>query len=273
MATLEAVNGGGIAIYYEEDGAGEPLVMVGGLTATVEVWGKLRRLLAARHRLVMPDNRGTGRTRAYADDGDRSPARMAEDLLGLVDGLGLDTFHLLGGSYGGAIALSFAVAHPARLRSLVVACSHFGGPEKVEAAPGVRETRVRGGAPGATEAERRAALETLFHPRTIDERPEVVSFYDGFKRRFPVAKDEIERRSRAMAAYDVSEAIETLAVPTLVITGAADVLVPTENSVRMAGRIPGAELVVVEEAGHHFYSEQPERSAEAILAFLAKHAS
>ncbi len=273
MATLGIESRGKVKVYYEEEGAGEPLVMVGGLTATVEVWGKLRGLLAARCRLVMPDNRGTGRTKAHQDDGDRAPARMAEDLLGLVDGLGLDSFHLMGGSYGGTIALSFAVKHLQRIKSLIVACSHFGGVDKVASAPGVRETRARGGAPDASDEERRAALETLFHPHTIDERPEVVAFYDGFKRRFPISKEEIERRNKGMAEFDVSEEIETLRVPTLVISGEADVLVPTENSRRMAGRIPGAELVIVENTGHHFYSEQPEASAEAILAFLARHKS
>ena len=273
MATLKIESRGKVEVYYEEEGAGEPLVMVGGLTATVEVWGKLRPLLAAQYRLVMPDNRGTGRTKAHHDDGDRAPARMAEDLLGLVDGLGLDSFHLMGGSYGGTIALSFAVQHPQRLKSLIVACSHFGGEDKVASAPGVRETRARGGAPDATEDERRAALETIFHPETIDERPEVVDFYDGFKRRFPISKEEIARRNKGMAEFDVSEEIGTLRVPTLVISGEADVLVPTENSRRMAGRIPGAELVVVENTGHHFYSERPEASAAAILAFLARRAS
>ena len=179
----------------------------------------------------------------------------------------------MGGSYGGTIALSFAVQHPQRLKSLIVACSHFGGEDKVASAPGVRETRARGGAPEATEAERRAALETIFHPETIDERPEVVDFYDGFKRRFPISKEEIARRNKGMAEFDVSEEIGTLRVPTLVISGEADVLVPTENSRRMAGRIPGAELVVVENTGHHFYSERPEASAAAILAFLARRAS
>ena len=66
MATLEIESRGKVEVYYEEEGAGEPLVMVGGLTATVEVWGKLRPLLAAQFRLVMPDNRGTGRTKVYA---------------------------------------------------------------------------------------------------------------------------------------------------------------------------------------------------------------
>ena len=271
MAILPAQNEGKIEIYYEEEGTGVPLVMIGGLTATVEVWGDLRRLLAARHRVIMPDNRGSGRTRLAQDDGDRSPHRLAGDVLALADALKLDRFHLLGGSFGGMIAQEFALAHPQRLRSLVIACSHFGGKDKVTSPAGIMQTRVRGAAPDATEKERQAALETIFHPETVRLRPEVVRRYDENKLRFPHSKEEIGRREKGIAAFDASERLRSLRAPTLVIHGSHDVLVPTGNAPLLAQRIPGAELVIVEGAGHHFYSEQPEASARAILDFLSRH--
>ena len=268
MPTLSA---GKIGIYYEEEGRGVPLVMIGGLTATVEVWGRLRGLLAARCRVVMFDNRGSGRTKVENDDGDRHPAWLAQDVLALADGLRLGRFHVLGGSFGGMVAQEVALLYPGRVRSVVIACSHFGGKEKVESAPGVRETRVRGGVPEATEAERRAALETIFHPDTVRSRPEVVRHYDENKRLFPHSKEELARRGEGVARFDASGRLLGLKVPALVIHGSHDQLVPTANARLIAGRIPGAELVIVEGAGHHFYSEQPEASARAILAFLEKH--
>lgn len=271
MPMLGVQNEGRMEIYYEEEGTGVPLMMVGGLTATVEVWGDLRKLLAARYRLILFDNRGSGRTRVAEDDGDRSPRRLAGDVLALADGLKLDRFHLLGGSYGGMIAQEFALSHPERLRSLVIACSHFGGKDKVTSSAGTMEIRVRGAAPDATEQERQAALETIFHPETVRLRPEVVRRYDENKRRFPHSKEEIARREKGIAAFDASERLRSLQVPTLVIHGSHDVLVPTGNAPLLAQRIPGAELVIVEGAGHHFYSEQPEASAKAILGFLARH--
>jgi 3-oxoadipate enol-lactonase len=271
MAMFAAQNDGKIEIYYEEEGTGVPLFMVGGLTATVEVWGDLRRLLAARYRLIMPDNRGSGRTRLPQDNGDRTPRRLAGDVLALADGLKLDRFHLLGGSFGGMIAQEFALSHPERLRSLIIACSHFGGKDKVLSSAGTMEIRVRGAAPDATEQERQAALETIFHPETVRSRPEVVRRYDENKRRFPHSKEEIARRQKGIAAFDSSERLRGLRVPTLVIHGSHDVLVPTANAPLLAQRIPEAELVIVEGAGHHFYSEQPEPSAKAILEFLARH--
>lgn len=271
MPTLNLQNNGDIEIYYEEEGKGIPLVMIGGLTATVEVWGELRNLLAAKYRLIMPDNRGSGRTRIPQDDGDRSPKRLAGDVLAMTHALKLEKFHLLGGSFGGTIAQEFALAHPDRLRSLVIACSHFGGKERVKPPAGLREVRVRGAAPDATEKERQAALETIFHPDTIKSHPEVVHHYDENKRRFPHSKEELTLRDKGIASFDASERLRSLKVPTLVIHGSHDVLVPTENASLLADRIPGAELVIVQGAGHHFYSEQPETSAQAILAFLARH--
>lgn len=271
MPTLSLQNEEKIEIYYEEEGAGIPLIMIGGLTATVEVWGELRKLLAAKYRLIMPDNRGSGRTRVPQDDEDRTPKRLAGDVFALTDALKLERFHLMGGSFGGTIVQEFALAHPERLRSLIIACSHFGGKDRVKPPAGLREIRVRGAAPDATETERQAALETIFHPETIRSRPEVVRQYDENKRRFPHSKEELARRDKGIATFDTSERLRSLKVPTLVIHGSQDVLVPTENGSLLAKRIPGAELVIVQGAGHHFYSEQPAISARAILDFLAKH--
>lgn len=271
MPTLPADSRGKIEIYYEEEGGGDPFVMIGGFTATVEVWGKLRPLLAGKLRLIMPDNRGSGRTRLEGDDGDRRMSRFAGDVLALLDGLGLDRAHIFGGSMGGMIAQEFAHRHPGRMRSLILACTNFGGGDRVMPSPGIRETRKLGGVPGATEEERIAALETIFHPETIRERPEVVEFYDANKRAHPHSKEELDARTEGMAAFDMSEKIRNFRVPALVIAGSHDRLVPTENARLIAGRLPGAELVIIEGAGHHFYSERPEESANAILEFLQKH--
>lgn len=270
MPTLSLDSQGKIDIYYEEEGGGEPLVLVGGFTATVEVWGKLRPLLAEKYRVIMPDNRGSGRTRIEDDDGDRAPKRLAHDVLSLINALGLERVHLMGSSMGGMIVQEFACRHPERLKSLIISSSHFGGEDKVDSAPGVRETRKRGGVPGATGEERIAALETIFHIETIRTRPEVVEFYDQNKRAFPHSAKELEARTAGMEAFNLSNQVGDIRVPTMVISGSHDYLVPTENSRLLAGRIPNAELAIIENTGHHFYSERPEASAEVILGFLSR---
>ena len=270
MPTLSLHSLGKIDIYYEEEGSGEPLVLVGGFTATVEVWGKLRPLLAGKYRVIMPDNRGSGRTRIEDDDGDRAPKRFAQHVLSLINALGLEQVHLMGSSMGGMIVQEFGVQYPERLKSLIVSSSHFGGGEKIDSPPGVRETRKRGGVPGATKEERIEALETIFHTETIRTRPEVVEFYDQNKQAFPHSAEELEARTEGMAAFDLSGKVGAIEVPTLVISGSHDYLVPTENSHLLAERIPNAELAIIENTGHHFYSERPEASAEVILEFLSR---
>jgi 3-oxoadipate enol-lactonase len=269
VSILSLNSRGKIDIYDEEEGSGDPLVLVGGFTATVEVWGKLRPLLAEKYRVIMPDNRGSGRTRIEDDDADRTPKRFAHDVFSLINALGLERVHLMGSSMGGMIVQEFGFRHPDRLRSLIVASSHFGGEEKVAAAPGVRDTRKRGGVLGATEEERIAALETIFHSETIRTSPEVVEFYDQNKRTFPHSAEELEARTTGMDSFDLSNQVGDIRVPTMVISGSHDYLVPTENSRLLAARIPGAKLAIVENTGHHFYSERPEASAEVILEFLS----
>ncbi|HME71918.1 MAG TPA: alpha/beta fold hydrolase [Myxococcota bacterium] len=98
-----------------------------------------------------------------------------------------------------------------------------------------------------------------------------MKFYVEAKRAFPHAAEEIARRVRGIASFDVFDALPRLSVPTLLLTGSHDRLVPPENSHRLAGRIPGAELGVIEGGGHVFFIEQPEAANRALLDFFAKH--
>ncbi|HBZ70031.1 MAG TPA: alpha/beta hydrolase, partial [Deltaproteobacteria bacterium] len=111
MPVLKANNAGPIEIYWQKSGQGEPVVLVGGLTSTIEVWGRQTSALAANHCVIAFDNRGSGRTRIPIDDGVRTPKRFAGDVLALLDGLELARVHLVGASMGGMIVQEFALAH------------------------------------------------------------------------------------------------------------------------------------------------------------------
>lgn len=269
MPTLGARNEGVIEIHYEESGpagGGEAVVLVGGLTSTVETWGLQVPALADRYRVVTFDNRGSGRTRVQDDDGVRSPARLAGDVLALLDGLALERVHLVGASMGGMIVQEVALAHPERLRSLVIACSAFGGPHSVRASDAVMQKMLRGSGGESTET-----LDVVAQPAFFEARRARLDFYLESKRHWPHAPEEITRRAAGIAGFDTWERLPGLSVPTLVLCGADDVLVPPENSRRLAARIPGAELVVIEDTAHIFFIEEPEATNRALLAFLAKH--
>jgi 3-oxoadipate enol-lactonase len=272
MAKIEAENAGPIEIYYEEWGAGEPVVLIGGLTSTVEVWGGQVPALAERYRVVTPDNRGSGRTRVREDDGLRTAERFAGDVLALLDGLGLERVHLLGASMGGTIVQEFALQHPERLATLTIACSSFGGSHAVRATPEVVSAMVEGAAEEASEEARRAAAAVLVHPDTPRLRPEALARYLATKEAHPHSAAEIARRAAGIASFDVYDRLPELRLPVLVLAGDSDVLVPSANAALLAERIPGAELVWIRDAGHIFFAEQPEATNRALLDFLDRHA-
>ena len=258
---------GRLHVYLEDRGSGDPVVLVGGLSSTVETWGRVADLLAERHRVIRPDNRGSGRTRLEPDDGDRSMTAFAADVRRLLDALGVDRVHLVGASMGGMIVQQFAVAWPERLLSLTVACSHCGGAAAVPAGEDIVRKMVAASS-GGVEAVR-TGLEVVAHPDSFERRRDVLDYYQWTKQTWPHSPEEIQRRMAAIAAYDVSEAIGAIRVPTLVITGAQDILVPVENSRRIAERIPGSRLALIEGGAHVFFLEQPEAMARELLAHFA----
>src|SRR5688572_28889963 len=261
-----------VRTYYEEQGSGEPVVLIGGLSSTIETWGRLADLLSERYRVIRPDNRGSGRTELPADDGDRSMEAFAGDVLRLLDGLGLDRVHLVGASMGGMIVQQFAVTWPERLLSLTIACSHCGGAAAVAASEETVRKLVAASSGGSSEAVR-AGLEVVAHPESFTLRREALDYYSWTKETWPHPAVEIQRRMAGIAKYDVSEAIRSLRVPTLVITGAQDILVPVENSRRIAERIPGTRLALIEGGAHIFFLEQADAMARELVAHFAGAAS
>src|SRR2546425_3248297 len=111
----------GIQIFYEEAGRGEPLILIMGFGADHLAWAFQVRALAARYRVVTFDNRGAGQS--DAPEPPYTIHTMADDTAGLMDALGLESAHVVGASMGGMIAQELALAHPARVRSVHLACT------------------------------------------------------------------------------------------------------------------------------------------------------
>jgi 3-oxoadipate enol-lactonase len=262
---------GRLDIWYADEGRGDPVVLIGGFTSTAEVWQSQLPALAEHFRVLRPDNRGSGRTRLLEDDGERPIARFAGDVLALLDALGLRRVHLCGASMGGMIVQEFAVRYPERLRSLVIACSHPGGALNVPADPTVAAEFGAGSVGGASEAARRRTLEIVFHPKKLEESAEIVAAYEAGKLEFPHAAEELVARSQGVAKFDVSERLSGLAVPTLVMCGDGDLIVPPENSRRITDTIPGAELVTIPDAGHLFFAQSPDACNRALVDFFSRH--
>src|SRR6478672_9716595 len=258
---MPSAEAGGTELYYERRGSGEPMLLIQGMSATHLAWGEeFRAGLDSSFETIVFDNRGMGRSgRAELPFG---VAEMAEDAGRLLDALEVDRAHVVGISMGGAIAQELALAHPERIRTLTLGATFCGGPDSTLMAP--EDLQMLGAAYASGEPEQvfRAMWEINMSPtfRAEDSR------FDAFREmgsQLPAPRPVVTQQMRACAEHDTSERLSRLSMPTLVIHGTADRLIKVANGELIASLIP-APLELLEDVGHMFWWEQPQRSAELI---------
>jgi pimeloyl-ACP methyl ester carboxylesterase len=252
-------------MYYEEYGSGFPLLLVNGLGSDHLEWLHQLPAFEARFRVIVFDNRGTGRS--GIPSGPYTTAQMADDAAVLLRILGIARSHVLGVSLGGMIAQEVALRHPDLVEGLVLGCTGPGGELSVRPSPEAMAAfaRAKGEDP---EAELRRMLPFLYTDACIRERPGEI---EGFLRRrldHPTPPEGYLAQLSAAMTHDASSRLEGIRARTLVITGDADRLVDPENSFRLAGRIPGAKLVVLPGAPHRLFAETADAFNREVLRFL-----
>ena len=255
---------GGIDLHYERAGAGEPLLLIQGMSGTHSSWGPaFRSLLEANFDCIAFDNRGVGYSGAVGEP--FTIAEMAADSSGLLDALEIESAHVLGISMGGMIAQELALAQPERIRTLTLGCTYCGGPGSQLMDPADFGGLVEAMSSGSQERVFRAMYELNLSPgfRAEESRyPEFVSMAEAT----PVPRRTVELQVQAIVAHDTSARLPRLSAPTLVIHGSADRVLGYPNGPLIASLIPGARLESLADVGHMFWWEQPERTAELIRA-------
>jgi pimeloyl-ACP methyl ester carboxylesterase len=258
---MPSVDAAGTELYYERAGEGEPLLLIQGMSATHLAWGRpFLSGLEPNFDCVIFDNRGMGRSgRAELPF---TVADMAGDAVGLLDALGIETAHVVGISMGGAIAQELALAHPERIRTLTLGATFCGGPESSLMAP--EDLQMLGAAYASGEPEQvfRAMWEINISPaHRADD-----SHFDAFREMgstLPAPRPVVMQQMRACGEHDTSGRLDRIDLPTLVVHGTADRLIKVANGKLIARLIP-APIELLEDVGHMFWWEQPERSAELI---------
>jgi pimeloyl-ACP methyl ester carboxylesterase len=255
----------GQRLYYEVHGEGEPLLCVHGLSVDTLGWAMQIPAWSERHRTVVFDNRDVGRSsRAQSEYEVRD---MAADALALADELGLERFHLLGVSMGGAISQELALAAPERVLTLTL-CVTFGG----------------GGTWGRTQGrlwservlrmsreERVDELMLLCFSEATFENAELVAFLRQMllSNPNPQEREAFVRQLQATSRHEARDRVGTLAMPVHVIAAGHDILLPAWKSRELAELIPGARLTVIDGAAHGVNVERAEEFNAAVLDFLA----
>jgi pimeloyl-ACP methyl ester carboxylesterase len=259
-----------VRLHYEVSGSGDPLLMVMGLGGSSAGWApELITQLSRSFRTIVYDNRGTGQS--DKPDVPYSLEMFAGDAIAILDDLKISRVHLFGVSMGGMIAQEVALRYGMRLQTLTLGCTTFGGknavpppPESIRLLTAPREGLsdeevIRRSWPLAYTPEyiknHRAELEASIPRLLINATPTFV-----FKRHLDA--------TYALKTYDRLPQINT---PTLVITGAKDVLIPARNSEILAARIPGAKLHIIQNAGHAFFNETREEFLKEFVPFAKSH--
>ena len=255
----------GAELYYEEHGRGEPLVLVPGFGTGLWIWYRQVPAFAERFRTVVFDPRGVARSEGR--DEPFTMRRLADDLAALLEALGVESAHVLGASFGGFVAQEFALGYPARTRSLILCCTSFGGARHVP--PSAETLAAIASTKGLNTEERvRENLLLAFSPRFVAEQPEEVERVIRLRAENYVPEYAYLRQLQAAVAFDAAGRVGQIDVPTLVLTGDADAIVPHENSLNLAAAIPGAKLRVIEGGSHTFFIERPEEFNRAVVEFI-----
>lgn len=266
MTTVETQ---GISIYYETygDPGDPPLLLLSGLAGVGTSWSSQISRFAASYHVIVPDQRGTGRT-SRTEVG-HSTDQLAADMAGLVEYLGVGPTHIVGASTGGAIAQYMALnhAHTVATLTLVASFARFDAYLRREFAARRKM---------AAEWDREALLSAyslfLFSPAFARDHPEKVSAWITRAAAQPMQARDTDialQRIAMIAAHDTLARLGNIAAPTLVICGAQDFCTPPALSQELATGIPNAELVVPD-CGHFVEHELEDQFFALIHAFLER---
>jgi 3-oxoadipate enol-lactonase len=250
---------GGLKLYYEENGSGEPVIFLHGFTLDVRQWQRELEVFGQNWRAMAFDALGHGQSSAPATGYGR--ADRVEHLRAFMEALGLKRAHIVGLSMGGATAIGFALAYPERLHSLTLVSPGAAGysvGRKIELVD--REEQERG-VMAAREMWKRTTLSWYrsdkkhlkqLMEQMMDEHSGAI-WTDPMRGKYPRAND--------------LEQVHRISAPTLILTGRLDrIFLPLAEALHQ--RIPGAQLEVFEGVGHMINLEAPERFEQTVKRFL-----
>lgn len=250
-----------IKMHVDERGDGPPLLLVPGIPAIASDWAPLAERLASRRRTLAYDNRGSGRS--TVTPGPYTTAQLAADAAALLEALGVERADVFGMSLGGMIAQELALARPDLVRRLVLGCTHCG---------------VRHAARPPRDAGLAFAMETDdwgLRMRTLapfalatDADPELLARF--VEKKAGDTQDPVGYRAQIAAAlsHDTYDRLPEIRMPTLILTGDDDRVIPGESSTVLHERIPDSELHTIPGTGHLFFLEQPEETVRLLEEFL-----
>jgi len=255
----------GTHLYYEEVGAGEPLLLISGQGQDHTFWSGVRDDFADHYRVIVYDHRGTGQS-DKPDAPPYSTRGFAQDAVALLDHLGVARVHTYGHSMGGRICQWLGIDHGPRLGTLVLGATTPGNAHGI---PRSAEVDALWTNPPADPQEALKALGALFlSPAWIETHLEIVR---GMLQASPLPEYARLLHYQASEGHDSWDLLPTIRTPTLVIHGSEDQMNPTANAFLLAEQIPGAQLYIIKGGRHGYTLEFREEASRVVNEFLARH--
>ncbi|MGW4093336.1 alpha/beta fold hydrolase [Nocardia sp. NPDC004750] len=248
----------GVRLAYQVAGTGSPLVLLAGQANSHHWWDGIRTDFETGYRTITLDWRGTGDSdkpdEVYSTEG------FADDVVAVLDDLGVRQADVYGTSMGGRVAQWLAARHPDRVHTLVLGCTSPGGKHAFERGPEVRRSLAQ----RDPAAARQALLELMYTPARL------ASTSGPYNTLGDPAMPAYAKRRHLYASnkHDAWDALPDVRVPTLVVHGTEDCFNPAANAPLLVERIPDARLHLIEGARHAYFDEFRSVASPAVLAFL-----
>ena len=264
MAILKNKNA---EIYYEIRGEGKPLIFLAGLASDSQSWSTVMNRLSKEFMLIMPDNRGCGRTSCPLDE--ITIQGMADDVIALMDHLNIEKADLLGHSMGGYVAQQLCLDHPDRFDKLILAASSSFTNKRNKA---LLNDLVKYRKDGMDLREWFRCLFFWIFSRQFfeDEKMLDLSLTYSVEYPFPQSLEQFIMQVQALNSFDISERLKEIHHPALILCGKDDLLFNPYESIQVLSEIPASEVALIENAAHAIHTEQPEAFVKEVVAFLEK---
>ena len=263
-----------VKIYYEEKGEGEPVFLLNGIFMNTASWGVISSLLSKYFRVILHDMRGQWKSDKPVEKEKYSFRAHTEDLLNLMNHLGVEKGHIVGTSYGGEVALYFAVNYPERVKSLTIICSvsEIGLETKLAAQRWMD---------GISSRNPKSFVYSWINDVYSEEYLNSVgfSFVEQLIKVYSSPEFSFDSAINLMNAFfelernPLTSSLEKIHVPTLVIAADKDRIKPPKYSEIIANKIRNSELVIFSKAGHALVIEKASALAYLVLGFLLRQSS
>ena len=255
-----------VNLYYECYGKGDPLMLIAGLASDSQSWEPIVADLAKQYLVILPDNRGAGRT--LPQEAKTSIQHIADDCIALLEHLKLPSATLLGHSMGGLVTMDCAIRYPKYVSKLILAATSAVNSERNGALFHDWNSYLKAG----MEPEQwfRNMFYWIFSKRFFENKEALnaaVQFAVNYP--YPQSKIAFENQIKAIEEFNCQQKLPAIKAETLIICGKEDLLFPFEESIEILQAIPRTSISIIEDAAHSIHMEKPESFVECISGFLS----